>query len=234
MFLFPSSALLIDLTLIWRKRYVSIPLAKVRGTLLQLGLLTEILLLVVLALIGGAISSYLVINRYEGNLVDIPHAIVAEDNFITTQELEELRESKDYESEVVQKIIDYASQRSELQDIHKYLSTYLLPVELAIFRALAEAMIEDGPVNLGKEPYLLGGWRNKNQLMELANVPKKALYGRNNVIKRFLTLGIVKRRTSTSKWGRQKYQYSLNKGLDIVKKYVNTLWELKKKTNTDK
>lgn len=197
-------------------------------------ILVEILLIVVFALIGGALASYLMIVRYEGNLVDFPHEIVAEDNFISTKELEELLQSEEVDSEKVQKIIDYTSQQSELQDFHKYLRTYFLPVELAIFRTLAEAMIEDGPITMGPDPYLVGGWRNKNQIMERAKVPKKALYGRNNVIKRFLTLGIIKRRASRSKWGRQKYQYSLNKGLDIVKRYVRTLWETKEKHNTDK
>ena len=181
--------------------------------------------LLVAAIIAGAVTSYIILMRYEGDVPNATKYQFPDENYISPKELEELLTSEGLESERVRSVLEKAEKQSEARSYHEYLGNFLLPHELKVFQVLADALIADGPVHFGSEQLLVGGWRNKNQILVESGVPKKSLYGRSNIVFRFLALRLVRRRKSRSIWGGQKFQYSLNKGNEIVKEYIRILWE---------
>jgi len=196
-----------------------------------LEILLEFGVFIVAAIIAGAVSSYLLLTSYETDIQDSIKYEVPEDYFILLDELQETLTKEGIEPSKVQRIMEQSEKRLEklsgVYDQHEYLRNFLLPTELKVFQVMAEFLLEDGPVPYGDYLLYPGGWRNKNKIWEASGVPKKTIYGRNNVLVRFTVLGLAKQRPSRSKWGRQKFQYKLNAENLIIKDYVGVLRDSK-------
>lgn len=193
----------------------------------MLDVLLELTLFIVLAIVAGALSSYFFITHYENDIEDITKEQVPDDYYIHLDELQETLASEGIESIKAQRIMELTEKKLEVYSQHENLRNYMLPIELRVFNIMAEFLLEDGPVLYGDYLLYPGGWRNKNQIWEASKVPKKAIYGRTNVLVRFTVLGLVKQRRARSKWGRQKFQYKLNAENRIVKEYVGVLRDAK-------
>ncbi len=190
-------------------------------------ILMELTLFIVLAIVAGALSSYFFITRYDNDIEETPKEQVPDEYYIRLDELEETLTHEAIESAKVQRIIERSEKRLEVYNQHEYLRNFMIPTELKVFNTMAEFVIEDGPVPYGDYLLYPGGWRNKNQIWEASGVPKKTIYGRNNVLVRFTVLGLAKQRRSRSKWGRQKFQYKLNAENLRVKEYLGVLRDSK-------
>ncbi|MHA1863355.1 MAG: hypothetical protein ACTSWA_06280, partial [Candidatus Thorarchaeota archaeon] len=175
----------------------------------------------------GAVSSYFLITLYDNNIENRLRDQVPDEYFIRLDELQETLAREGIDSAKVQRIIDQSEKRLEVYNYHEYLRNFLLSTELKIFQVMAEFLLQDGPKPYGDYLLYPGGWRNKNQIWEASGVPKKSIYGRNNILVRFTVLGLAKQRPSRSPWGRQKYQYKLNAENQIVKEYVGVLRDSK-------
>lgn len=193
----------------------------------MLDVLLELTLFIVLAIVAGALSSYFFITHYENDIEDIAKEQVPDEYYIRLDELQETLASEGIESLKVQRIMELTEKKLEVYSQHENLRNYMLPIELRVFNIMAEFLLADGPVPYGDYLLYPGGWRNKNQIWEASEVPKKAIYGRTNVLVRFTVLGLVKQRRARSKWGRQKFQYKLNAENRIVKEYVGVLRDSK-------
>lgn len=193
----------------------------------MLDVFLELTLFIIIAIIAGALSSYFFITHYDSDYEDASKERVPDEYFIRLDELQETLASEGIESAKVQRIMEQSQRRLEVYDQHEYLRNFLLPTELKVFQVMAEFLLEDGPVPYGDYLLYPGGWRNKNKIWEASGVPKKTIYGRNNVLVRFTVLGLAKQRPSRSKWGRQKFQYKLNAENLIVKDYVGVLRDSK-------
>ena len=193
----------------------------------MLDVFLELTLFIIIAIIAGALSSYFFITHYDSDYEDASQERVPDEYFIRLDELQETLASEGIESAKVQRIMEQSQRRLEVYDQHEYLRNFLLPTELKVFQVMAEFLLEDGPVPYGDYLLYPGGWRNKNKVWEASGVPKKTIYGRNNVLVRFTVLGLAKQRPSRSKWGRQKFQYKLKAENLIVKDYVGVLRDSK-------
>ncbi|MGY5859419.1 MAG: hypothetical protein RTU63_08610 [Candidatus Thorarchaeota archaeon] len=192
-----------------------------------LDVLLELSLFIIVAIIAGALSSYFLIMRYDSDIENIPKEQTPDEYFIRLDELQETLAKGGIESEKVQEVMKQMEKRLAVYDQHEYLRNFFLPTELKVFQVMADHLLEDGPVPYGEYLLYPGGWRNKNEIWEASGVPKKSIYGRNNILVRFTVLGLAKQRPSISKWGRQKFQYKLNAENLTVKDYVGVLRDSK-------
>jgi len=192
-----------------------------------LDVLLELSLFIIIAIMAGALSSYFFITHYDNDYEDTTKERVPDEYFIRLDELQETLAREGIESAKVQRVIERSEKRLEVYNYHEYLRNFLIPTELKVFQVMAEFLLADGPVPYGDYLLYPGGWRNKNEIWEASGVPKKSIYGRNNILVRFTILGLTKQRPSISKWGQQKFQYKLNAENQIVKEYVGVLRDSK-------
>jgi len=54
------------------------------------------------------------------------------------------------------------------------------------------------------------GWRNKYNIHLLSGISQKQIYKECGILEKLITEGILEKRPSQSKWGRQKHQYRLS------------------------
>ena len=188
-----------------------------------LELLFQFVVFVIAAIIAGAVSSYILLTTYEPDIQNSTKYQIPDEFFIRLDELQETLTKEGIDSSKVQRIMEQSEKRLEVYNYHEYLRNFFLSTELKVFQAMAEFLLDDGPVPYGDYLLYPGGWRNKNQIWDISRVPKKTIYGRNNVLVRFTVLELAKQRPSRSKWGRQKFQYKLNAENQIVKEYVGVL-----------
>lgn len=90
-----------------------------------------------------------------------------------------------------------------------FLSGFLLEHELQVVKAMAEFMIEDVR-NKGTSIFNDCGWRNKHRIISATGVPQRAIYNRNGIIERLVSLDLAESRAASSGWGKQKLHYRLN------------------------
>ena len=192
-----------------------------------LDVFVELTLFIIIAIVAGALSSYFFISHYDNDLEDTTIERAPDEYFIRLDELQETLAAEGIESAKVQRVIERSEKRLEVYNYHEFLRNFLIPKELKVFQVMAEFMLEDGPVPYGDYLLYPGGWRNKNKIWEASGVPKKTIYGRNNVLVRFTVLGLAKQRPSKSVWGQQKFQYKLNAENQYVKEYVGVLRDSK-------
>ncbi len=192
-----------------------------------LDIFLELMLFIIIAIVAGALSSYFFITHYDNDFEDATKERVPDEYFIRLDELQETLASEGIESVKVQRVIERSEKRLEVYNYHEFLRNFFIPTELKVFQVMAEHLLEDGPVPYGDYLLYPGGWRNKNRIWEASGVPKKTIYGRNNVLVRFTVLGLAKQRPSISVWGRQKFQYKLNAENQYVKEYVGVLRDSK-------
>ena len=192
-----------------------------------LDVLLELSLFIIIAIMAGALSSYFFITRYDSDIANIPKEQAPDEYSIRLDEIQDTLAKGGIESDKVKELMEQMEKRLAVYDQHEYLRNFFLPTELKVFQVMAEHLLEDGPVPYGEYLLYSGGWRNKNEIWEASGVPKKSIYGRNNILVRFTVLGLTKQRPSISKWGRQKFQYKLNAENLTVKDYVGVLRDSK-------
>ena len=54
------------------------------------------------------------------------------------------------------------------------------------------------------------GWRNKYNIHRMSGVSQKQIYKEYGIIEQLIENGIIEKRPSQSRWGKQKHQYRLN------------------------
>ena len=79
----------------------------------------------------------------------------------------------------------------------------------AIIAGLVTAVVQDLQNMIKEIDANELGWRNKYNIHLLSGVSQKKIYQECGVIENLVNQGIIERRPSPSKWGKQKHQYRI-------------------------
>lgn len=85
--------------------------------------------------------------------------------------------------------------------------TFLEKYENEVWKSLLQAYFDDLEHNNKLEDGF--GWRNRYQIHVLSGVPQKKIYSVLGPVDRLLSVQVIERRQSPSKWGKQKFQYRI-------------------------
>ena len=86
---------------------------------------------------------------------------------------------------------------------NKTSQTVIFSLIVAMFRDLKKWKGE----SIGKGEL---GWRNKYNIHKLSGVSQKQIYKEYGIIEQLIEKGVIEKRPSQSRWGKQKHQYRLN------------------------